>query len=317
MKILKIDYNSDLFNTAVDIYNRVWPEYTESREELEHYDKNYDPKFYYQRFIVKHDNNYVAAGHVGEPWWSYKPGKLHFELSVLKEFRTQGVGSFCLDYIENILSERKGYKLNTHSKEDYKDGISFLENRGFKIVLREPGSKLNVNDFNLTNFQNVEEKLSSDGIVIKSLKELQKIDQNWKQSLYELYAQIIKDVPNNDELTERTFENFKKFKLEAPGYDPSAFFVALENGKYVGLSSLWIQTNKPKEYWTDLTGVLRDHRRKGIALALKVQTIRYVIESEGISIETDNEESNPMFGINKLLGFKPLPAWLTYEKRYD
>ena len=63
--------------------------------------------------------------------------------------------------------------------------------------------------------------------------------------------------------------------------------------------------------------MLRSHRRKGIALVLKLNVIRYVKEMDGISIETDNEENNPMFGINLLLGFKPLPSWLIYEKKYN
>lgn len=32
-------------------------------------------------------------------------------------------------------------------------------------------------------------------------------------------------------------------------------------------------------------------------------------------IETDNEENNPMYGLNMTLSFKPAPAWVDYEKR--
>jgi hypothetical protein len=149
-----------------------------------------------------------------------------------------------------------------------------------------------------------------------SLSELEKFDSNWQENLYELYCQIIKDVPNNDELTERTFVQFKKTRFESPNFDPNAFFVALHKNNYIGLSSLWKQPSKPKEFFTDLTGVISKYRRKGIAIALKVKTIEYVKNIGGISIEADNEENNPMYNINLLLGFKPLPAWLTFEKIY-
>jgi hypothetical protein len=46
-----------------------------------------------------------------------------------------------------------------------------------------------------------------------------------------------------------------------------------------------------------------------------VQAINYA-QMLGIeSIETDNEENNPMFQLNLRLGFKPIPAWVSYHKK--
>lgn len=317
MQIIKINQSSLLYSEALEIWNAVWPDYTETIKEWKHFDNGFGSKFFFQRYIVELNEKYVATGYICEPWWSHKPGKYQFDIAVLKEFRNQGIGSFCLDYLEKILNDRNGNKFNVYSYERYDDGISFLENRGYNIVLREPGSKLTVSDFNYDKFKETEEKVREEGISIHSLAQLEKIDNNWQHNLYELYRHIIKDVPNNDELTERPFEQFKKLRFEAPGFEPEAFFVALDGKKYVGLSSLWKQLSKPKEFFTDLTGVLGDYRRRGIAVALKVATIRYIKSVNGISIETDNEENNPMYNINILLGFKPLPTWFTFEKIYN
>ena len=218
--------------------------------------------------------------------------------------------------LEKILNDRDGKKFNVYGYESCEDGIRFLENRGYEIVLREPGSKLAIPEFNFGKFKKAEERVKEEGIRILSVAQLEEIDEDWQRNLYELYREIIKDVPNNDELTERSFEQFKKLKYEAPGFEPKACFVALDNKKYVGLSTLSKQQSKPKEFFNDLTGVLKDYRRKSIAVALKVAGIRYIHSINGISIETDNEENNPMYNINILLGYKPLPAWLTYEKVY-
>ena len=142
-------------------------------------------------------------------------------------------------------------------------------------------------------------------------------DANWKRKIYDLYCNIMRDVPSNDEHTERTLWNFEKQKLKAPGFEPKAYFIALDKGQYIGQSSLWRQKSKPKEFWTDLTGVARSHRRKGIALALKIKTVRFAYQSGAEYIVTDNEENNPMFNINQLLGFIPRSAWLTFEKQYN
>ena len=52
----------------------------------------------------------------------------------------------------------------------------------------------------------------------------------------------------------------------------------------------------------------------GIATALKLHAIRFA-KKEGIElIETENEENNPMYQLNVQLGFRPLPAWVEFEK---
>ena len=66
------------------------------------------------------------------------------------------------------------------------------------------------------------------------------------------------------------------------------------------------------EVWS--TGVVRTHRRRKIATALKVLAQQKAIEYGAKTIITDNEENNPMYQINLKLGFEPKPAWLAFEK---
>ena len=65
---------------------------------------------------------------------------------------------------------------------------------------------------------------------------------------------------------------------------------------------------------TVFTGVVRSHRRRGIAKALKVLAIDYAHRQGYQLIKTDNEEHNPMFQINLALGFQPEPAILFFQK---
>jgi len=62
-----------------------------------------------------------------------------------------------------------------------------------------------------------------------------------------------------------------------------------------------------------LTGVVRTHRRRGVATALKVKGVEWA-RARGVRvIETDNEENNPMFDLNVALGYRPVPAWAEYH----
>ena len=99
-----------------------------------------------------------------------------------------------------------------------------------------------------------------------------------------------------------------------PDYIPEGYFLALDGDRYVGMSSLWNRRVKKGEVYTKLTGVVRSHRRRGIATALKVRAHEFAKSIGAEVVVTDNEENNPMYDLNVRLGFKPMPAWLLFRK---
>jgi RimJ/RimL family protein N-acetyltransferase len=95
------------------------------------------------------------------------------------------------------------------------------------------------------------------------------------------------------------------------------YFLALDNGQYVGLSTLWASQGVPDLY-TGLTGTLRSHRRRGIALALKLSAIDYARSIGTPRIRTWNATGNEgMLAINEALGFVKQPAWIEYALELD
>ena len=66
---------------------------------------------------------------------------------------------------------------------------------------------------------------------------------------------------------------------------------------------------------TDLMGVRRKYRNKGIATALKHTSISWAKNYGYKCIRTTNVETNTtMLNINLCIGFKFMPAWLVMEK---
>lgn len=78
-------------------------------------------------------------------------------------------------------------------------------------------------------------------------------------------------------------------------------FLALHNGKWIGLSTL---TVKESEGFNDLTVVAKEYRGYGIATALKQKMILVCLQ-QGIKRITTKVASvnEPMLVINKKLGF--------------
>lgn len=189
--------------------------------------------------------------------------------------------------------------------------------------MRSPRASLNVADFDETRFQGLHRKLAAQGIGICTLAELIARDPHWKQKLYELRWALIQDVPAVEPPTRPTLAQFEQMILDDPALDPLAWFIAVQEKQdapsqanaFVGMSNLWINDPTYKRVDTGLTGVLRAYRRAGIATALKVQTILFAQRAGAQTIETANEENNPMAALNLKLGFLPKAAWISFRKK--
>jgi len=90
--------------------------------------------------------------------------------------------------------------------------------------------------------------------------------------------------------------------------------IAVDGEKWVGMSNLYAPKHNPELALTALTGVVRSHRRRGIATALKAKVLSGAKEAGVKFVKTGNEENNPMFKLNLALGFVPDYTVLVFEK---
>ncbi len=134
--------------------------------------------------------------------------------------------------------------------------------------------------------------------------------------LYDLDWEAMQDMPNDDPPVQRSFDTYLKI-MQPPGFDPRLGYVALDGDRWVGASLLWHNPAERETLGTEITGVLRTHRRRGIATALKVAALADARELGYRAVRTENAASNPMYDINLGLGFKPVPGWIDYHRYLD
>ena len=124
------------------------------------------------------------------------------------------------------------------------------------------------------------------------------------------------DIPSVDPPTRRTLDEFRREDIEPPNSLLDAFFIAIDkDGRYLGVANLFLSLDDPTFLWHGITGVRREARGKGIAMALKLRTVQYAIDKGIGHIKTWNDVHNkPMLSINEAMGFTKQPAWISYEK---
>lgn len=305
------------YRGVMAVENTVWPDFPRTVEEWKHRDATRDPQYLFRRFVVEAQGEMVALGIYCEPWWSFKPGKFHMEVSVLPDYRRRGIGAALYEKFIADLAERKPAVLTSWSRENQVEGIRFLTKRGFEQVMRAPISLLEVTSFDPAPFSAYPRRVAEQNIEIRPLSEIAAVDPDWKRKFWELDWELSQDVPSPDPITMTSFDVYEKDLYGSPNFTPEAQFIALDGKQWVGMSGLWRSQADSHMLHTGLTGVVRSHRRRGIAIAMKLRGIDFARRYGARTIETDNEEGNPMFQINLRLGFEPQPALLDFEKRLE
>lgn len=313
LKIRPFKKNEEEYAAIVAISNANWPDERSAPESWMYRDKHRSPKYLFERVVGEVGGEIVAFAAYGESEWAYLPGKYFITVEVHPDHQRKGYGSVMYDHVTTALAVRDPLFYTSGTREDRPDFIRFLTKRGFEHMMRYPVSHLNPQTFDFGRFEAVERRVRESGIEIVNVPDLPARDPDWQRHWYELESECWLDVPLPEPPTKGTFEQFVS-RFESPNYDARAHFIAIDGDRYVGLTGFWTSIVEKHKLYTGLTGVLRSHRRRGIATALKVSGIRYARDYGATVVETDNEENNPMFGLNLALGFEPRPAWLDFRK---
>ena len=301
------------YEATAAIWTANWPEYPKTGEMYRYNAESRDSMSPFGRLVAEDDGSIVATGYFREEADSAATGKFLVYVQVRPERQEQGIGGALFDGILEHLEVHGPEILQSFTREDHEAGIVFLKKRGFRISMKEQDSELDLSTFDPATFADAVAKVRESGIEILPASELAKRDPNWMRKTWELHGEIIPDVPDDDVLHNEPFAEFRK-SFDHPDFIPEGYFLALDGVRYVGMSSVWNRGVKKGEVYTRLTGVVRSHRRRGIATALKVSAHEFAKSTGARVITTDNEENNPMYDLNMQLGFRPTKAWLQFRK---
>jgi ribosomal protein S18 acetylase RimI-like enzyme len=315
------EFEDDDYPKLAEIYETIFPERGRSLEEWRFYDDSLDKtKYYFKRYVCLNSATGVALG-FGEMWnppWMFHPRKFWFDGWVDPSYQRQGVGSALYDKLRKDFDHRNAIAAWMGIRENMTTSIAFARKRGFSEKMRGWESTIDPYRVDTSEFQRYSTKASQAGIKFSTLEQELRDDRECYAKLYELVQVAFRDVPIADTPTDTPYDQWLAFEMKNPNLIPQAYMIAKHGDKYVGTSVVWRLKKEPRSLYQGLTGVLREYRGKGIAVALKLRVLDFARKNGFDNIRTYNASTNEgMLSINMKLGFKRDLAWITFEKNVE
>lgn len=152
----------------------------------------------------------------------------------------------------------------------------------------------------------------SAGVVITTLARWQDTDKLKK--LHELDSRTRQDIPMSVPLVPETYEDFVR-RAKSPDRRPDRMWVALDGDQPVAYTYLRFPPVRGT-IWTGYTCSHPRYRGRGLARAVKLQSLAQAVELGVPAVRTDNDEQNaPILHINEQLGYVRRPGFVEHHKR--
>ncbi len=247
--------------------------------------------------LVEEGPRVVATGCVAR---SSQPGVRPVAVAVIPERRRKGLGGrlldLCLDHARSLgAASALGW-----IREGDADAVRFAEKHGFVVTDRVVSLALDLEP-------GLPAPAPPAGIEIAELAEA------YLEAAYGVFAAGIADIPASEPAQARPFDDWALQLLTHP-----LTLVALDGEQVVGYADLELRNALVGLLDNNLTTVLRSHRRRGIAEALKRTQIAWATEHGYRRVITATHAANePMRRLNEKLGYHALPAHLDVSLTLD
>jgi GNAT superfamily N-acetyltransferase len=222
-------------------------------------------------------------------------------VAVRKEFRGRGIGSRLWEVADAHLHELEPSRALTMFMED-SAALRFAHARGFEEARAEWLSFVDPSSVDLSPLASAEVELVP----------LADVDPH---EVYEVDLLTTPDVPTTDELTDIRYEEWLDTIWRRPSMALDGSFAALDDGRVVCITML-AANRKIGRAFNEYTATLRSHRGRGLALLVKLASLRWAAASGITAVWTTNDETNaPMLAVNRRLGYEPRLRRLEYVRR--
>lgn len=190
-------------------------------------------------------------------------------------------------------------------REDFAQDLGALENLGYREDRRMRVSELDLVEQReriLAGREECRRKMREQGVELLTLSDDEDADRYRK--LFAMVTDSEKDIPTTVPWRDLSFDEWMKFWFENPAIKEDRFWIAREGDAVVGTSVLDTPVMRGVS-WTAYTGTARSVRGRGIARALKYESMGQAIERGVTRVRTNNDADNPpILHINQEMGYR-------------
>jgi RimJ/RimL family protein N-acetyltransferase len=300
---------------AADMYTGLQPDDPEDPALWRHWWATADPSSTVRRYIATRDGTAVGLAGMQHPSWDKMPERYARVMGeVVRELRTPERVGALLAFSEE-LAKRDGAVRGTSWAWEWDTlRIGVLSARGYREERRERFWELDL-AANRTRLEEMtrasRESMRRQGIRVLTVADDPDPDKHRK--IWSMSEEASQDTPRTVPWVPTPFEVFRTW-LDDPGIREDRMWIARVGDDVVGISVL----SYPPERGvvsTDWTGTARSVRGKGVARALKCETVTQAIALGVDRVRTDNDSQNkPILHINESMGYEPRPEMIQFIK---
>ena len=220
-----------------------------------------------------------------------------------------------VDLAESWLRAQRGSVAVIRLLATFADERRFIEARGYSEVRRGRRWELDLvaNRAGLLAGADVSRKrMQEQGVRVLKLDEDDDPDRLAK--LYEMTVGAEQDIPTTVPTPVMPYDEWHHLWFDNPGIRTDRMWIAREGAAIVGLSALEYPPTRGCP-WTALTATARSVRGRGIARALKYETVAQAIAFGAERIRTENDGENaPILHVNADMGYGPIDPVLELHR---
>jgi GNAT superfamily N-acetyltransferase len=278
-----------------------------SEDVLRERDAARDPTLAFARLVALWDWEVIGAAEATQRPEPY-PTHAEVRLGVRQDFRGRGIARALLTGLRDRVRDAGGEVLLAYTDEREHDRNAFWSRMGFTESFRGYQQYLSLERVDLESITVDWKRILEADIDFRTLADLR---HEWgcAQKLYALYCEVEDDVPRVDALyAPKSFETFCTEVFDAPSSLPEGTWIAVRTHdwgtEYLGCNFLY-RDDGGRVLHNGLTGVRREARGLGLALALKYKGIEFARNAGFEGITTFNASTNAaILKLNARLGFE-------------
>ena len=190
-------------------------------------------------------------------------------------------------------------------REDRDNELDALDRAGYREVRRQNISELDLvshRDQLLEAAARYRGQMKEQGVELLTFS-----DDRDPQRMAKLHTMMVateQDIPTTVPIPAQPFDEWKRATFNSPGTSEDRFWIAREGDQIVGLSFLDFPPTRGLP-WTSFTATSNEVRGRGIARALKYESVAQAIDLGYKRIRTSNDGANaPILHINQEMGYQ-------------